>query len=80
MSVKGKRRAGKKLRLRVRASDAGGIAKVTLRIGKGKPRSKSATTLTVRRKFKRGRVRLRASATDEAGNTARLTKRIRIRR
>ncbi len=80
VSVKGKRRAGRRLRVRVKATDASGIARVTLRIGKGKPRSRNAARLSVRRKFARGRVRLRASATDRAGNVARAGKRIRIRK
>ena len=79
--MKGKRRAGRRLRLRVKATDAGGIARVTLRIGKGKPRSRAAAKLTVRRKFKRrGRVKLRATATDRAGNVARVSKAIRVKK
>ncbi len=81
LKVTGKRRVRRTLKIRARASDAGGIAKLALRVGSGKPRTRAATQVVVRKAFRRrGKVRLRVSATDRAGNVARLSKTIRIRR
>lgn len=70
------RRAGRKARLRVRARDASGIARVEYRLGR---RWRPAKRVNLLRNLKPGRHRVVVRATDGAGNTARAAKRFRVR-
>jgi PKD domain-containing protein len=78
VAIAGGRRAGRVLRIRVRARDRGGSGLDHVTVSFGDHRSARGTTLfhAYRR---RGRYTLRVAAVDRAGNVGRRTVRLRIR-
>lgn len=75
--VKGRPRRGAKVRITVVATDAGGVAKVTIKLGSAKPRT--GRTLTARLPRRGRRVKIVAVITDKAGNRTTVTKTLRLR-
>jgi hypothetical protein len=77
--VSGPRRAGRVLRVRVRALDGrgSGVRKVVIRWGDG---SRSRAARSGVHRYRAGQFRLRATATDRVGNRGSAVVRLRIRR
>jgi hypothetical protein len=79
--VKGERRVGRKVRIVIRAKDAGGIARVKVRIGKARPVKRTTGRFTLTRRFgSAGKRAIKAVARDRSGNTTTVRKTVRIRR
>ena len=79
--VKGERRVGRKVRIVVRAKDAGGIARVKVKIGKARPVKRTTGRFTLTRRFgSAGKRTIKAVARDHSGNTTTVRKTVRIRR
>ena len=76
--VTGTRKAGRNLRIRVRATDTGvsGIDRITVDYGDRSKTSKSANTS---HRYRRGLYTLKVAAVDKAGNVTRKQVRLRIR-
>ena len=79
--VKGERRVGRKVRMVLRAKDAGGIARVKVKIGKARPVKRTTGRFTLTRRFgSAGKRTIKAVARDRSGNTTTVRKTVRIRR
>ncbi len=78
VTIGGTRKAGKNVRIRVRASDPGGsgIDHVTVDYG---DRSATSRKTTTRHRYRRGSFTLKVAAVDRAGNVTRKQVRLRIR-
>jgi hypothetical protein len=79
VSVSGKRAAGQRLKIQVRATDTGGagLDHVTVDYGDKSPTTHTATT---RHRYKRGKFTLKVAAVDKAGNVTRTTVKLRIKK
>ncbi len=72
---------GRKVRIVVRAKDAGGIARVKVRIGKADPVKRAKARFTLTRRFRApGKRTVKAVARDRSGNTETVRTTFRIRR
>jgi hypothetical protein len=79
VKVTGKRRAGRRLRVRARGFDGqgSGIRRVVMHWGDGTPPVAARSAV---HRYRRGKFRLRVTATDRVGNRGSSTVRLRIRR
>ena len=77
LKLKGKLRRGKKVTLRVSATDPSGIRSVTIKVGKAK--AKKARKVTIKLPRRKAKIKVVVTVTDGAGNVTKVKKTLKVK-
>jgi tRNA threonylcarbamoyladenosine modification (KEOPS) complex Pcc1 subunit len=79
LKIAGKLKRGKKIVLKITASDASGIRSITLKIGKAKAKRLAKRTVTIKLPRKSGKLVLVVVVTDKAGNKTTIKRTLKVK-